>query len=364
MIRPLPPGSTVGILGGGQLGRMLALAAAELGFDAHIFTPETESPAARVAAAATVAPYTDLRAVAAFAAACDVVTYEFENVPLETAREAAAHAPLRPSLVALEVAQDRLAEKTAARDLGIETVAFADVASPADLAAAIARIGAPAILKSRRLGYDGKGQVRIAPADLERPGWAEAAHAAAGGGPSILEAFAPFTRELSVIAARGLDGGHAAYPLAENRHGGGVLRESRAPAAAAPETAARAHEIANLLLDASGYVGVIAVELFELEDGRLLFNEFAPRVHNSGHWTPDACVCGQFEMHIRAVAGWPLGDPTQRAPATMTNLFGKEALAAPALAGERGVRVHVYGKRDLVAGRKTGHVTRLGPTSE
>ncbi len=289
-----------------------------------------------------------------------MVTYEFENVPAATAEAAAAHAPLRPGPKALATAQDRLVEKTFANGLGVETVAFAEVGGPADLAAAIAKTGAPAILKSRRHGYDGKGQARIAPADLERPGWAEAAFAAAGGGPAILEALAPFTRELSIIAARGLDGSHAVYPLAENVHAGGVLRESRAPAQAAPAVAARAREIADAMLDALGYVGVIAIELFELEGGRLLFNELAPRVHNSGHWTPDACVCGQFEMHVRAIAGWPLGDPTQLRPAAMANLFGDDVLAAPALAADPDARVHVYGKRDLVAGRKTGHVTRVG----
>jgi 5-(carboxyamino)imidazole ribonucleotide synthase len=358
-VSPLPPGSTIGILGGGQLGRMLALAAAELGFDAHIFTPEADGPAARVAAGATVAPYDDLDAVAAFAAQCAVVTYEFENVPVATARAAEAKAPVRPGEKALETAQDRLVEKTFANGLGVETVTFEAVDGPGDLAHAIEATGAPAILKSRRQGYDGKGQTRIAKDDLARPGWAEAAFTAVGGVPAILEAVAPFTRELSIIAARGLDGSHAEYALAENRHAGGVLRESRAPAPVAPETAARGRQIADAMLDALGYVGVIGIELFELADGRLLFNEFAPRVHNSGHWTPDACPCGQFEMHIRAVAGWPLGDPTMRGAAVMTNLFGDEVLAAPQLAAEPGAHVHVYGKRELLPGRKTGHVTRM-----
>jgi 5-(carboxyamino)imidazole ribonucleotide synthase len=357
---PLKTGSTIGILGGGQLGRMLALAAADLGFDARIFTPEDDSPASRVAAGATVAPYSDLDAVTRFASECDVVTYEFENVPAATAEAAGAHAPLRPGPKALAIAQDRLAEKTFANGLGIETVAFADVVSPADLEAAIKTLGASAILKTRREGYDGKGQVRITPEMLKGPGWAEKAFAAVGSAPSILEAFAPFVHEVSIIAARGEDGATAFYPLTENRHEGGVLRESRAPAAVSPATAKRGQEIARAMLGALDYVGVIGIELFELPDGRLLLNEFAPRVHNSGHWTPDACVCGQFEMHIRAVAGWPLGNPTQLAPAVMTNLFGEDVLAAPELAKEPGARVHVYGKRDLVPGRKTGHVTRVG----
>jgi 5-(carboxyamino)imidazole ribonucleotide synthase len=338
---------------------MLALAGAALGFDVRVFTPEAQSPAARVAAGATIAPYDDLDAVAAFAAQCDVVTYEFENVPVTTARAAEAKAPVRPGFLALDTAQDRVAEKTFANRLGIETVTFAEIDGPGDLASAIAITGAPAILKSRRQGYDGKGQTRIAEVDLKKAGWAEAAFRAVGGVPAILEAHAPFTRELSIIAARGLDGSHAEYALAENRHEGGVLRESRAPAPVAPETAARGREIADAMLDALGYVGVIGIELFELADGRLLLNEFAPRVHNSGHWTPDACPCGQFEMHMRAVAGWPLGDPTMRGAAVMTNLFGDEVLAAPKLAAEPGARVHVYGKRELPPGRKTGHVTRV-----
>jgi 5-(carboxyamino)imidazole ribonucleotide synthase len=338
---------------------MLALAGGGLGFDVAIFTPEADSPAARVAARATIAPYDDLDAVAAFAARCDVVTYEFENVPVATARAAEARAPVRPGELALETAQDRIVEKSFANGLGVETVAFAGVDVASDLARAIAAVGAPAILKSCRQGYDGKGQARIAAADLKRPGWAEAAFTAAGGAPAILEAVAPFTRELSIIAARGLDGSHAEYALAENRHEDGILRESRAPAAADAKTVARARAIAEAMLDALGYVGVIGIELFELADGRLLLNEFAPRVHNSGHWTPDVCPCGQFEMHMRAVAGWPLGDPTMRGSAVMTNLFGDEVLSAPRLAAEPGARVHVYGKRELLPGRKTGHVTRV-----
>jgi 5-(carboxyamino)imidazole ribonucleotide synthase len=358
-VTALPPGSTIGILGGGQLARMLALAGGALGFDVAIFTPEPDSPAARVAAGAAIAPYDDLDAVAAFAANCDVVTYEFENVPVATARAAEARAPVRPGEKALETAQDRIVEKSFANGLGVETVAFAPVEAPSDLARAIAAVGAPAILKSRRLGYDGKGQTRIAEADLKRLDWAEAAFKAAGGVPAILEAVAPFTREVSIIAARGLDGATAFYPLAENRHEGGILRESRAPAPVAASTARRAREIAQAMLGALDYVGVIGIELFELPGGALLLNELAPRVHNSGHWSPDACPCGQFEMHMRAVAGWPLGDPTMSGAAVMTNLFGDEVLAAPALAAEPGARVHVYGKRELLPGRKTGHVTRL-----
>ena len=357
----LPPGAVIGVLGGGQLGRMLALAGASLGFDVHVFTPEPDGPAQRVAAKTTVAPYDDLAAAAAFAQACDAVTYEFENVPLETARAAAEHAPLRPGLAPLEKTQDRLVEKTFARALGVETVAFTPVDAPDALVPALADLGAPAILKARRDGYDGKGQTRITAADTERSDWAARAFAEAGGAASILEAVAPFRRELSIIAARGLDGSSVRYEMSENRHHGGVLRDARAPAPAlAAETAARAGAIADAMLAALDYVGVLAIEFFELDDGRLLMNEFAPRVHNSGHWTMDACVCGQFEMHMRAVAGWPLGDPTRTAPVVMENLFGDDVLAAPRLAAEPGAHVHVYGKRELTPGRKTGHVNRVG----
>lgn len=352
----LKPGARIGILGGGQLGRMLALDAARLGFDVHIFTPEDNSPAARVAAACTVAPYDDVDAVARFAAGVDVVTYEFENVPVETAKAAAQHAPLRPGVKALEVCQDRVTEKRFVNDAGIETTPWLAVASAQEAAGAVTALGVPSILKTRRLGYDGKGQQVI-----RNAGEAAAAFDALGGVPCILEAFAPFTREVSVVAARSADGQVAAYPLAENRHEGGILRTSIAPAPGADALAGEALRIASAILQGLDYVGVLAVELFVLERGRLWVNEIAPRVHNTGHWTMDACAVSQFEQHIRAVAGWPLGNPAAHSAARMDNLIGDDVMRWQALASEPGVCLHLYGKGDARPGRKMGHVNRLSP---
>lgn len=351
----LPPGSTIGILGGGQLGRMMALAAAELGFDVHILSPEQDAVAGRVAARTIVAAYEDEAALAAFAAGVDVVTFEFENVPARTAELLAASGkPVRPGPRALAVAQDRLIEKTAFRDLGIGTAPFAAVNSEADLAAALRTIGAPAILKTRRLGYDGKGQVRIKDAREAAAAFAEIASA-----PAILEAMMAFEREVSVVAARGLDGAFAAYDLCENTHRDGILDRTRVPARASEALAQRAIGAAKALMESLGYVGVLAVEFFAMPNGDLLANEFAPRVHNSGHWTADACVTGQFEQHIRAIAGWPLGDVRRLADVEMINLIGADADGWAAHAADPSARVHLYGKRETRAGRKMGHVTRL-----
>lgn len=352
----LKPGARIGILGGGQLGRMLALDAARLGFDAHVFTPEENSPAARVAAGAVVAPYDDLEAVARFAASVDVVTYEFENVPVETAQAASAHAALRPGVKALEVCQDRVTEKRFVNDAGIATTPWRAVSTSAQAIDAASALGVPAILKTRRLGYDGKGQQVI-----RRSGDAGRAFEALGGVPCILEAFAPFTREVSVVAARSADGEVAAYPLAENHHEGGILRTSVAPAPGAEALAGEALRIASAILGGLDYVGVLAVELFVLENGALWVNEIAPRVHNTGHWTMDACAVSQFEQHVRAVAGWPLGDPAPHSAARMDNLIGIDASAWQALAAEPGACLHLYGKGEARAGRKMGHVNRLSP---
>lgn len=352
----LKPGSRIGILGGGQLGRMLAMSAAQLGFDVHIFTPEDNSPAARVAAATMVAPYEDLDAVARFAAGVDVVTYEFENVPVATAQAAAEHAPLRPGVRALEVCQDRVAEKSFVNAAGLETTLWRAIASEDEAEAAIAALGTPAILKTCRLGYDGKGQSVIREASAARE-----AFRALGGVPCILEAFAPFEREVSVVAARGVDGAVAAYPLVENHHEGGILRTTIAPAPGADALAEDALRIATGVLAGLDYVGVLAVELFAMGDGRLLVNEIAPRVHNTGHWTMDACAVSQFEQHIRAVAGWKLGDPSPHSAARMENLIGSDALRWQALASEPGACLHLYGKGEAREGRKMGHVNRLSP---
>jgi 5-(carboxyamino)imidazole ribonucleotide synthase len=354
---PLPPGSTVGVLGGGQLGRMLAMAAARLGFDTAILSPETNPPAARVASRAFTAPYENLHALEAFAGACDVVTYEFENVPATAvAQLQELGVAVAPGGRALAVAQDRVSEKSFVNSEGIATVPFAAVDRIEDLRLALERIGAPALLKTRREGYDGKGQVWI-----EDPADAEAAFRRIGRKPAILEGRADFVRELSVIAARSRDGRVACYPPTENHHENGILRRSIAPANASPGIEAKARQIAQRLLTGLEYVGVMGVELFELADGRLLVNEIAPRVHNSGHWTLDACEVDQFEQHIRAVTGWPLGPTHLLARAEMTNLIGDEADAWRELANDPAARVWLYGKGEARPGRKMGHVTRLSP---
>lgn len=348
------PTGRIGVLGGGQLGRMLALAAGRLGLDVVIFDPEPDCPAGRVSAQTVTAAYEDLDAVARFAASVDVVTYEFENVPAETARAAAQHAPLRPGAKALDVAQDRVTEKTFLNDHGAPTVAFRAVSSADEARAAAEALGVPAILKTRRFGYDGKGQVVV-----RRVEDAAAAFGSIGERPAILEAFAPFVRELSVIAARGVDGSVRAYPASQNTHEDGILRETYAPAQLSDATQAEALRIAQTILTALDYVGVIGVELFELEDGRLLVNEIAPRVHNTGHWTMDACACDQFEQHVRAVAGWPLGDPEPLARARMINLIGSDADDWERWLSTPGAVLHLYGKRETREGRKMGHVNIL-----
>jgi 5-(carboxyamino)imidazole ribonucleotide synthase len=348
----------IGILGGGQLGRMMALAAARLGFDVAILDPEPAGPAARVAAHAIVGAYDDPAALAKLAEIADVITFEFENVPASSVEAlGAAGAAIAPGGKALATAQDRLAEKTFLNAAGLPTVGFAEVASAADVRAALERLGRPLLLKTRRGGYDGKGQVWV-----QGPADADAAFAAIDGQPAIVETPADFRRELSVIAARGRDGEIALFPLAENHHADGILRRTVAPApATTQQTLAQAERIAATLLSALDYVGVIAVELFERDDGRLLVNEFAPRVHNSGHWTLDGCEVDQFEQHIRAIAGWPLGPTHAIARTEMTNLIGDEAHDWRRLAAEPETRVWLYGKAEARPGRKMGHVNRLSP---
>jgi 5-(carboxyamino)imidazole ribonucleotide synthase len=351
----LAPGSTIGILGGGQLGRMLALAAAQLGLNCHIFAPETDSPAFQVAAAHTVADYGDLAALAQFATAVQAVTYEFENVPVDTVRYLEALVPVRPGSKALETAQDRIKEKTVARALGAATADFRGVQDRVELGEAVAAIGLPAILKTNRFGYDGKGQARIlSETDLD------SAWAAMKDAPSILERFVDFDREISVIAARGMDGAFAAYDVVENVHRNHILHTSTVPAAISPELAEEAIYVARRILNALDYVGVAGVEFFASGDV-LYVNEIAPRVHNSGHWTQDACLVSQFEQHVRAVAGWPLGSTARHSDVVMTNLLGEDVNAWPKLAAETGAAVHYYGKSDARPGRKMGHVNRIRP---
>ena len=345
---PLDPGSVIGVLGGGQLGRMLAMAGARLGYDVHVFTPESDSPASRVAAHTIVAPYEDLDAVRAFAEGCAVVTYEFENVPVATAHAANENAIIRPGAAALETAQDRMVEKRFARECGADTVECAPVESQAELAAALTAIGFPAVLKTRRDGYDGKGQVWI-----RSPEDAEGAFATLGKKSAILEAAAAFEKEVSLVLARGGDGVITYYDLAENVHTGGILTASRAPAA--PHLAGQARTIGAAMAQRLGYVGVFAVEFFVIGGDRLLVNEFAPRVHNSGHWTQLGAVTDQFEQHMRAVAGLTLGDTRAIMPVTMENLIGPEGMAAALKArSDPGAQLHLYGKREAKPGRKNG----------
>ncbi len=358
------PGGTVGVLGGGQLGRMLAMAAAQLGLKTDVLCPDPAAPAGDVAGTLTHASYTDEAALAAFARAVDVVTYEFENVPAETvAFLTSLGAVVRPGALALEKAQDRLHEKEFVNGLGAKTAAFHPVDDLASLEAGLSRVGRPAILKTRRLGYDGKGQTRLTDADSDLPGAYEKAiefaWAEVGAAPSILEAFAPFEREISIIGARGADGDIKLYDPVENVHRNGILKTSTVPARIAEATADKARAVASDILGALDYVGVIGVEFFVLNDGAVLVNEFAPRVHNSGHWTLDACTVSQFEQHIRAVAGWPLAEPARHSDAVMENLIGEEISAWRSLAEEPGACLHLYGKRDIRSGRKMGHVTRL-----
>jgi 5-(carboxyamino)imidazole ribonucleotide synthase len=351
---PLPPGSTIGILGGGQLGRMLAVAAAQLGFDIAIYTDEEDSPASRVAAKTTVAGYLDRGALAEFTKRVDVVTTEFENVPAETAEALIeAGARVAPTPNALAIAQDRFDEKSFFVSMNIATPAFAAVSSQDELDAAIAEIGAPAILKTRRLGYDGRGQIRIKRAEDAKGAYEKL------GAPAILEGFCAFEREVSIIAARGSDGAIAYYDLCENEHAGGILSRTTLPARASEQIFDQARAAAQSVLEAFDYVGVLTIEFFVMPDGSLVANEMAPRVHNSGHWTIEGALTSQFEQHMRAVAGWPLGPTTRVAGIEMLNLIGEDANAWRDLAADPNARLHLYGKSDARAGRKMGHVTKL-----
>jgi 5-(carboxyamino)imidazole ribonucleotide synthase len=354
----LAPGSTIGILGGGQLARMLALAAAPLGFKCHIYAPEADSPAFDVSAARTLAAYDDKAALAAFAKAVDVVTYEFENVPVACVTFLEAMVPVRPGSKALGVAQDRLAEKALANQLGARTAPFAPVLTRAELDAAIVVISLPAVLKTTRMGYDGKGQAKImSPADIAP------AFVAMKGQQAVLEGFITFRCEVSVIAARGLDGAFAAFAVTENEHRNHILHRSLAPARILPRTVRTARAIAKRMAAALDYIGVFAVEFFVMQaaDGEVLFvNEIAPRVHNSGHWTQDGAVTSQFEQHIRAIAGWPLGMVKRRgARSEMINLIGDDVKTWPTLAADPGAKLHLYGKTESRVGRKMGHVNRV-----
>ena len=358
----LKPGDTIGILGGGQLGRMLALAAARLGLRCQIFSPDPDSPAFDVVQNATCAEYADVEALEFFANDVDIITYEFENVPAAAAMILAARRPVLPGQTILEITQDRLAEKDFVKRLGIGTADYADVSSASSLSAALSVIGHPAVLKTRRFGYDGKGQAMVRDGDdLDRV-WQDL-----GTRSAILEAFVPFEREISVIAARSADGQVVCFDVTENEHRDHILKVSRAPAAIPEETAAQARAIAEKIATALDYVGVLAVEMFVLPDPgerKVLVNEIAPRVHNSGHWTLDGASISQFEQHIRAIAGWPLGRPVRHGPVTMTNLIGDEINDYARWLTVPGATVHIYGKGAPRPGRKMGHVTQVGGPPE
>jgi len=352
----LPAGSTIGIIGGGQLGRMLAMAAARLGYRTVVLEPQADCPAAQVANRQITAPYDDPVALAELAAASSVVTYEFENVPVAAAEALAAKVAVYPPARALDVAQDRVSEKTFLNGLGIATADFRALDTDEELTAALKAFGGSGILKTRRMGYDGKGQRVFR--NMETGGFAGTCEAM-GNVPLILESFVPFEREISVIAARGLDGAVAAYDPAENVHRHGILHTSTLPANVKAETAEAARAAAAKILSALDYVGVIGVEFFVLADGSLLANEIAPRVHNSGHWTEAACVVSQFEQHIRAVAGLPLGSPERHSDCVMENLIGDDVQRVPELLAEPDLMLHLYGKAEARPGRKMGHFTRI-----
>ncbi len=355
----LQPGATIGILGGGQLGRMIALAAARYGLKTYVYAPDDDSPAFDVATRHTQAHYGDQAALSRFVAGVDVVTYEFENVPAETAAFLELRRPLRPGARALTITQDRLSEKSFVAGLGIATAPFQAVSSETSLEEALAAIGRPAVLKTRRFGYDGKGQVIIGP-DADPRG----ALAAIGHAPAILEGYVAFSREVSVVAARTIEGGFAAYDVCENSHRDHILDVTRVPAKLSDIGAAKALDAARRIADALDYVGVLAVEMFVVgPEGEpdILVNEIAPRVHNSGHWSIDGAVTSQFEQHVRAICGWPLGDASRLGRIEMTNLIGDDAGRWRAIVAEPAAHLHLYGKGKARPGRKMGHVTRVFP---
>jgi 5-(carboxyamino)imidazole ribonucleotide synthase len=356
----LKPGDTIGILGGGQLARMLALAAARLGLRSHVYSPDWDSCAFGVVHASTCAAYEDEAALAGFANSVDVVTYEFENVPATTAAFLAKRKPVLPDPQVLETTQDRLIEKEFISELKIATAPYAAVHSAVQLYEAVERIGLPAVLKTRQLGYDGKGQAKIAKGVDPMSAWRLVQTA-----PCILEGFITFEREVSVVAARSRDGKVECYEVTENEHREHILKVSRVPAKISPAVAAQARRIATRIARAFDYVGVLGVEMFVVRKGRghaVLVNEIAPRVHNSGHWTIDGSTVSQFEQHIRAVAGWPLAKPARLARRVeMVNLIGPEVDEAARWLTVPGASVHVYGKSDPRPRRKMGHVTRVWP---
>ncbi len=353
--QPLTPGSTIGIMGGGQLGRMTALAAGKLGYKCHIFCPETDSPAAQVSAAATVAAYDDMDSLKKFGSAVDVVTFEFENIPADSVHILSEHAVVRPGWKSLAVAQDRLVEKDFINQIA-PTTPYRRVENAAELAEAATDIGLPAVLKTARMGYDGKGQVMITPDSNLSAAWAEM-----GADVGILEGFVDLQREISVIVARSPGGDRVTYSPVENKHVNHILDTTIAPAVMSPEMAKEAIDIADAIADGLDLVGLLAVEMFITRQGKILVNEIAPRPHNSGHWTMDACPTSQFEQFVRAVCDLPLGDVTPHHDAEMKNLIGTDVNDWPDLLADKTAYLHLYGKKDIREGRKMGHVNRIYP---
>ncbi len=356
--KPLKPGSTIGILGSGQLGRMAALAAANLGYRCHIYGPEEDAPANQVTSRATVAAYDDLAALGAFADAVDLVTFEFENVPPQSAAFLAERRPVHPSPQILAICRNRLKEKDFCHEQGISTARYAEVSGPAALTRLVRDFGRPAILKSCELGYDGKGQVVLDGNITPIEAWQRMA----GHNPDslgVLEAFVEFKCEISVVVARSLKGQIQTYPAVENQHRNQILDQTIVPARVSPAVAERAEAIGRRLAEALGLVGLLAVEMFVTQDDEVLVNELAPRPHNSGHWTMDGCVTSQFEQFIRAVAGLPLGSVQRHGKAVMRNLLGDDVALWPKILAEPGAKLHLYGKAEARPGRKMGHVTRL-----
>jgi len=352
----LAPGAIIGILGGGQLGRMTALAAARLGYRCHVFATEAGSPAEQVCGMATVAEFSDRAALERFASAVDIVTFEFENIPAETVRLVSSARPVLPRPEILEIAQDRLREKDFLRSIDVDTVAYREVADVAALRRAMRDFGYPAVLKSVRMGYDGKGQVTLTPEIRAEEAWHRM-----GGEIGILESFVDFACEISVIVARGRNGAWATYPPVENQHVAHILDTTIAPARIAAETAMRAEVIARHVAEKLDLVGVLAVEMFVTQSGDVLVNEIAPRPHNSGHWTIDACITSQFEQLVRALCGLPLGSVEHHSDAVMKNLIGSEVERWRDALNDSLAKLHLYGKAETQSGRKMGHVTRLIP---
>ncbi len=357
---PLRPGAVIGILGGGQLGRMTAIAAAHLGYRSHVFCPDADAPATHVTSRATIAPYEDEAALAAFAAAVDVVTIEFENIPLTAAQFLAARVPFHPDPAILSICQNRLREKEFCGKIGVPTTRYTSVTDAASLAAAVADMGSPCVLKTAEMGYDGKGQVAIAADTDLGAAWAGMAQAATGAG-AILERYVDFRLEVSVIVARGSDGARQTFVPVENQHKHHILDQTIVPARAPAKALDKAEGIARHMAAEIGLVGLLAIEMFVTGDGEVLVNELAPRPHNSGHWTLDACVTSQFEQLVRAIAGLPLGSTEPLADAVMKNLVGDDVASASTHLNDPRAKLHLYGKTEARPGRKMGHVTRINP---